>query len=266
MNKPSSGTVPSTLYNEQYFLHVCEGYQEYLSSEGAYLSQRLAEALAVAGIAPGMAVLDVGCGRGEMLRRTTRLGARAFGIDYARVAAHLSRKIAVQEAEDGHHVGVYQASALYLPFDAGVFDRVLMFDIVEHLYPDELDLALSEARRVLKPGGRIIVHTAPNVLYDRFAYPVVRAVRILMGQGSRYPKDPRAIIPENMHVHVNEQSMFSLARNLERNGFKSVAAWLSTPPQNRRENPVFRFARWLLFTVPPFSWFFEREVFAVGDR
>ena len=83
LNKPSSGTVPSTLYNEQYFLHVCEGYQEYLSSEGEYLSQRLAEALAVAGIAPGMAVLDVGCGRGEMLRRTTRLGARAFGIDYA---------------------------------------------------------------------------------------------------------------------------------------------------------------------------------------
>ena len=183
-----------------------------------------------------------------------------------RVAAQLSQKIAVQEAEDGNQVGVYQASALYLPFDTGTFDRVLMFDIVEHLYPDELDLALTEARRVLKPGGRIIVHTAPNVWYDRFAYPVVRAVRILMGQGRRYPKDPRAIIPENMHVHVNEQSMFSLARNLRRNGFQKVSSWLSTPPQHRRENVVFRFARWLLFTVPPFSWFFEREVFAVGDK
>ena len=266
MNKPSSGIVPSTLYNEQYFLHVCEGYQEYLSSEGEYLSVRLAEALAVAGIAPGMAVLDVGCGRGEMLRHTSRLGARAFGIDYARVAAQLSQKIAVQETAAGHPTGVYQASALYLPFEAASFDRVLMFDIVEHLYPAELDLALSEALRVLKPGGRIIVHTAPNVWYDHYAYPVVRVVRIVMGQGARYPKDPRAIIPENMHVHVNEQSLFSLARYLRRNGFRDVASWLSTPPQHRRENILFRFARWLLFTVPPFSWFFEREVFAVGTK
>lgn len=266
MDKLSSGAVPSTLYTEQYFLHVCEGYQEFLSSEGAYLSQRLTEALAVAGIAPGMAVLDVGCGRGEILRHTTRLGARAFGIDYAAVAVRLSQNIAADEAKEGRPVGVYQASALYLPFEANTFDRVLMFDIVEHLYPAELDVALAEARRVLKSGGRIIVHTAPNVWYDRYAYPLVRLVRVLMGQGQRYPKNPREIIPANVHVHVNEQSMFSLARNLRRGGFRDVKAWLSTPPQHRQENIAFRLARWVLFTVPPFSWFFEREVFAVGEK
>ncbi len=82
-DRPSS-SVPSILYDEQYFLHVCEGHQEFRSSEGEYLSKRLAEALAVAGIAPGMRVLDVGCGRGEILRNTIALGARAYGIDYAR--------------------------------------------------------------------------------------------------------------------------------------------------------------------------------------
>jgi ubiquinone/menaquinone biosynthesis C-methylase UbiE len=265
-DKLSSGAVPSTLYTEHYFLHVCEGHQEFLSSEGAYLSQRLAEASTVAGIAPGMAVLDVGCGRGEMLRHTARLGARAFGIDYAEVAVHLSRRIADEVSDQGGEVGVYQASALYLPFETGTFDRVLMFDIVEHLYPAELAQALTEARRVLKPGGRIIVHTAPNVWYDRYAYRIVRLVRLLMGQGARYPKDPREVIPENVHVHVNEQSMFSLRRNLRRSGFQGVKSWLSTPPQFRQENVVFRLARWLLFTVPPFSWFFEREVFAVGEK
>jgi len=266
VDKLSSGAVPSTFYTEQYFLHVCEGYGEFLSSEGAYLSQRLTEALAVAGIAPGMAVLDVGCGRGEMLRHTIRLGGRAFGIDYAAAAVQLSQTIAAAEAKEGHAVGVYQASALYLPFEANTFDRVLMFDIVEHLYPAELAMALTEARRVLKTGGRIIVHTAPNVWYDRFAYPLVRLVRMMMGQGQRYPQNPRAIIPENVHVHVNEQSMFSLARNLRRSGFRDVQAWLSTPPQHRRENALFRLARWVLFTLPPFRWFFEREVFAVGEK
>ena len=265
MTEHSSGSVPSVLYDEQYFLHVCEGHQEFASSEGDYLSRRLAQALAVAGIAEGMQVLDVGCGRGEILRRTAALGARAYGIDYAQVAVELSQRVTATN-DAGVRPGVYQASALLLPFAAQSFDRVLMLDIVEHLYPNELALALDEAYRVLRPGGRIVIHTAPNVWYDRYAYPVVRLVRILMGQGARYPKDPRAIIPENMHVHVNEQSAFSLWRQLRRHGYDDVRSWLSTPPQHRQENLLFRFARWLLFTVPPFHWFFQREVFAVGER
>jgi 2-polyprenyl-3-methyl-5-hydroxy-6-metoxy-1,4-benzoquinol methylase len=254
------------LYDEQYFLHVCEGHQEFASSEGSYLSQRLAEALAVAGIAPGMQVLDVGCGRGEILRSTAALGARAFGVDYARVAVQLSRQVTRASPDSEAPVGVYQASALSLPFPTGFYDRVLMLDIVEHLYPAELRVAFAEARRVLKPGGRIVVHTAPNAWYDRYAYPVVRMVRLAMGHRRAYPRNPRAIIPENVHVHVNEQSALSLWRNLRANGFRDVRSWLSTPAQHRRENPVFRMARWLLFSVAPFRWFFEREVFAVGQK
>lgn len=262
----SSGSVPSVLYDEQYFLNVCEGYQEFRSSDGAYLSQRLAEALAVAGIAAGMQVLDVGCGRGEILRRTSKLGAHAYGIDYASVAVRISRQVALQIRSEDVPAGVYQASALYLPFEANTFDRILMLDIVEHLYPEELSLAFREAYRVLKPGGRIVIHTAPNVWYDRYAYPVVRWVRTAMGEGRKYPKDPREIIPENLHVHVNEQSALSLWHSLRQHGYHSVRSWLSTPPQNRHENLVFRLARWALFEVPPFRWFFQREVFAVGEK
>ncbi len=263
--RPSS-SVPSVLYDEQYFLNVCEGHQEFRSSEGAYLSQRLAEALAVAGIATGMSVLDVGCGRGEILRSTAHLGARAFGIDYAAAALRLSQQVALQLQSAELPIGVYQASALHLPFEPGTFDRVLMLDVVEHLYPAELAEALREAHRVLKPGGRIVIHTAPNVWYDRYAYHLVRAVRVLVGHGSRYPKNPREIIPENLHVHVNEQSALSLWRGLRAQGFHSVRSWLSTPPQNRHENLAFKLARWVLFKMPPFRWFFEREVFAVGEK
>ena len=59
MNSQSSGVVPSVLYDEDYFLSVCEGYDTFISSDGSYLSGRLAEALSVAGIAAGMRVLDV---------------------------------------------------------------------------------------------------------------------------------------------------------------------------------------------------------------
>ena len=266
MNGQSSGVVPSVLYDEEYFLKVCEGYDTFISSEGAYLSGRLAEALSVAGIAAGMRVLDVGCGRGEILRNTHHLGAHAYGIDYADVAVRISKQVADATETHSHSIEVSQASALYLPYTDDVFDRVLLLDIVEHLYPDELLAAYREVRRVLKPGGRIIIHTAPNRWYDRYAYPLVRFVRILMGQGKKYPKNPRAIIPENLHVHVNEQSLFSLWRDLRRSRFTNVKAWLSTPPQNRSESRLLAFIRWVLFNIPPFNWFFEREVFAVGEK
>ncbi len=40
-----------------------------------------------------------------------------------------------------------------------------------------------------------------------------------MGEGGRYPRSPREIIPENVHVHVNEQSALSLWRRLRASGF-----------------------------------------------
>src|SRR5690606_27545758 len=133
-----------------------------------------------------------------------------------------------------------------------------------HLHPWELHEAMLEIRRVLKPNGRFIIHTAPNVWYDRYAYPVVRLFRTLMGQGSQYPKNPRQfLVDHNEHVHVNEQSMWSMNRALREAGFKGKV-WLESPPQRRTENPLLAVLRVIAFRVPPFRWFFEREVFAVA--
>jgi SAM-dependent methyltransferase len=203
----------------------------------------------------------VGCGRGEILRHCARLGAQAHGIDYAAAAVAMSR----QALTEGEAAGVCRADAKRLPFADGVFDRVLLLDIVEHLHPWELDQALRAVWRVLRPDGRVVIHTAPNAWYDQYAYPVVRLVRILMGQGDQYPRDPRAIIPANIEVHVNEQSLLSLRRALRRNGFRGQV-WLDTPPQHRQEGWLFRIARHILFNWPPFRWFFEREVFAVAEK
>ena len=259
--KPESQPVPPHLYDQRYFLSACEGHEEFVASEGKELSRRLRAAFAVAGIEPGMRVLDVGCGRGEILRHCAHLGAAAHGIDYATTAVAISQQALVGEAA----CHIYRADAKALPFSTAAFDRVLLFDIVEHLHPWELDRALQETRRVLRPDGKAIIHTAPNAWYDRYAYPLVRLVRTLMGEGARYPRDPRAIIPANLDVHVNEQSLCSLRRALQRNGFRA-RVWLDTPPQNRREGRVLQAMRHILFRWPPFRWFFEREVFAVAEK
>ncbi len=259
--------LSSSLYTEEYFRTACEGYDEFNSSEGTHLSRRLSAAFELAEVTPGMTVLDVGCGRGEILRHCAHLGADAFGIDYAHAAMRLSKDvIARTENETGVAIGVAQADAKYLPFPTAAFDRVLMFDVVEHLHPWELQAAMLEVHRVLKPHGRFIIHTAPNVWYDRYAYPVVRFVRTLMGEGDKYPKNPRQFLVDvNEHVHVNEQSLWSMRRTLKQAGFKGTV-WLDSPPQNRDENLVLAGLRKLAFEIPPFSWFFEREVFAVAAK
>lgn len=262
-------SLPSTLYTEDYFLTACEGYTEFVESHGEHLSRRLAAAFAVASVEPGMRVLDVGCGRGEILRHCAQLGARAYGIDYAEVAVRMSRDMARGESSssDRPAIGVYRADAKLLPYPDAIFDRALIFDVVEHLFPWELDAALKEVRRVLKPGGMVTVHTAPNRWYDRYAYPIVRLVRTLQGRGAQYPANPRALnVAANVDVHVNEQDLLSLRRYLRRAGFTRIQVWLDSPPQHRQENLAFRLLRKIAFGAPPFRWFFEREVFAVGAR
>lgn len=263
--KEEQKSLPSDLYTEEYFLTACEGYDVFIESEGQHLSRRLHDAFAVANVQPGMRLLDVGCGRGEILRHCMQLGIEAYGMDYAEAATAMTREVIASQQAAGVKAGVCRSDAKKLPFPTGYFDRVLMFDVVEHLYPWELYEAMLEVRRVLKDNGRFIIHTAPNRWYDKYAYPWVRRFRTLLGQGAKYPADPRAITPVNQHVHVNEQDIRSMARALKEAGFKSKV-WLDSPPQNRQENVIMAGLHYLAFEVPPFRWFFEREVFAVAEK
>jgi len=272
MSELERKSLPSSLYTEEYFLTACEGYDVFIESEGAHLSRRLHDAFALADVRPGMRVLDVGCGRGEILRHCMRLGVEAHGMDYAVAAARMSRdvvaaeveRLAAEEKRPSMQPGVLQADAKLLPFPNDYFDRALMFDVVEHLFPWELQQAYLEIGRVLKPGGRLVIHTAPNRWYDAYAYPWVRRVRTLMGQGDAYPKDPRAITPVNQDVHVNEQDLIRMRRGLKQAGYSGIKVWLDSPPQNRDESAVMAGLRRIAFDLPPFRWFFEREVFAVA--
>lgn len=261
--------LSSELYTEEYFRTACEGFDEFNESEGRHLSRRLNDAFEMADVKPGMRVLDVGCGRGEILQHCMNIGIEAYGIDYAEAAVRMSLNVvndALKDKPDAE-TGVLRSDAKFLPFPSNYFDRVLMFDVVEHLHPWELQEALLDVRRVMKPNGRFIVHTAPNLWYDKYAYPIVRAIRNAQGYDAKhYPKDPRAITPVNQHVHVNEQDLLSMRRTLQRAGFKKINVWLDSPPQNRNENAAMALLRKLAFDTPPMRWFFEREVFAVAEN
>ena len=100
---------------------------------------------------PDPLMLDCGCGTGHNLRLLRRAG-RAVGIDIT----FSGLKYAVSRGDRQ----VAQASAGRLPFQDGIFDLVTSFDVIYSL-PDELErAAVSEMRRVLRPGGRLLINVA----------------------------------------------------------------------------------------------------------
>jgi SAM-dependent methyltransferase len=257
--------IDASLYDTAYFLSACEGYEEFVTTGGEFLSSRLAKALAYADVQPGMRVLDVGCGRGESLVWLIRQGAEVWGVDYALAALHLSAS-AVQptdpEVDRRHYLAA--ANARDLPFSSESFDRVLMLDIVEHLHPWELEQAFGEVRRVLKQDGKFIIHTAPNLWYYQFGYPLFRFLERL--RGVQLPRDPRQRFRYHGLMHVNEQSIWTLKRWLRQCGFRGQV-WLAYLPINRPESSkqAAQLAN-LVQRLPLLRWVFRNHILAVATK
>lgn len=113
---------------------------------GLALTQKAAEAI---GLTAGDCVLDVGCGLGtSLLFLQTHFGIEPYGIDLSAAVV----KDTAQRFAPGH---ILQADACALPFEDGFFDAVF-FECVLTL-TDDPEKALTEARRVLRPGGRLVI-------------------------------------------------------------------------------------------------------------
>jgi demethylmenaquinone methyltransferase/2-methoxy-6-polyprenyl-1,4-benzoquinol methylase/phosphoethanolamine N-methyltransferase len=113
--------------------------------------------VALARIAPGEAVLDVGCGTGEIaMRAKARSGTTGsvVGIDPAPEMIAVARQKAAQV---GVEIDYRVAAVEALPFVNATFDVVVSSLMLHHLPEDLKPRALAEIRRVLKPGGRLVV-------------------------------------------------------------------------------------------------------------
>lgn len=96
-------------------------------------------------------LLEVGCGDGVLLRRLRRLGWKVAGVD--------TDPSAFASHQDGDGIEFRLGTLDQAGFPPESFDTVVMSHVIEHVH-DPVGL-LNECRRVLKPGGQIIVAT-PN--------------------------------------------------------------------------------------------------------
>ncbi len=119
-------------------------------------------------------VLDVGCGTGLLAARVRSElpGARVVGCDF-------SHGMLARAAEEARVPTLVQASALDLPFADARFDAIVSTEAF-HWFPDQ-HRALTEFRRVLRPGGHLLVS---------FVNPPLEAMSRAGGLLSRWLGEP----------------------------------------------------------------------------
>ena len=91
-------------------------------------------------------ILDGGCGTGAGMFFLSKLG-RVYGVDLSPRAVEFCKERGLKTVKLG--------DISRLPYRDNYFDLVCLMDVIEHIEKDRL--AIKEARRVLKPGGIILV-------------------------------------------------------------------------------------------------------------
>jgi 2-polyprenyl-6-hydroxyphenyl methylase/3-demethylubiquinone-9 3-methyltransferase len=126
-------------------------------------------------------VLDIGCGAGILTNALAKKGHKVYGIDLSPSSLSTAKKY-----DETGTVTYEVANAYALPYPNETFDVVCAMDVLEHV--EEPKLLVSEASRVLKPGGLFFFHTFNRNLLSYLL--VIKGVEWCV---------PNA--PKNMHVY-----------------------------------------------------------------
>jgi ubiquinone/menaquinone biosynthesis C-methylase UbiE len=124
--------------------------------------------LAVLGLRPDDNLLEVGCGGGAFLQDALKSGCKAAAIDHSSDMVRVAREVnhaAIQQ----NRLEIREADASSLPYPDGIFSGAVMTGVFGFI-TNPLQ-ALSEIRRVLAPGGRLVLFTGSKELRGTPAAP-----------------------------------------------------------------------------------------------
>ena len=104
---------------------------------------------------PGATVMDLGCGKGDLIARFARGGARCIGVDVSEEMVDRCRRRRIPNA-------TFIASGVVRPpVPASSVDLAVSRQVVEHLHPDDIPEHLAAVAEILAPGGVFLIET-PN--------------------------------------------------------------------------------------------------------
>jgi phosphatidylethanolamine/phosphatidyl-N-methylethanolamine N-methyltransferase len=157
--------------DRQYWERHAKGYDASLRLLGRPFPRMLE--LVTAELSGCGRVLEVASGTGLVTLAIATSGARVIATDYAETMVAILEK-RVRDAGLSN-VTCERADLSALRFQSGAFDAVVAANVL-HLVPD-LDAALASLRRVLRPGGRLVV---PTFCHDetKLSWLISRALAI----------------------------------------------------------------------------------------
>lgn len=183
-------------YPEAYFLSEdVEGYAGFRSGRLSWLREKHLSMLACD---PGHRVLELGFARGELLYALVDRCALAVGLDFSPAACRLAASLGAGRSRKPVLV---RGDCRYLPFADNQFDRVFAGDLIEHLDYAGGTYLLREMARMLKPGGLLLAHTTPNLVFHRVLWPrLIRPILRWFRPGTVDGVDAQLAVMDRVHI------------------------------------------------------------------
>jgi 2-polyprenyl-3-methyl-5-hydroxy-6-metoxy-1,4-benzoquinol methylase len=249
---------------------------EFIRSQGRNLRPRIRYALKIANLRKGSRILDIGCGRGEVVLHCARQGMQAVGVDYSIDAISIAEEAkATHKTDEKKRMEFICDDVENIVFNEP-FDCIFMLDVVEHLYDWELLKLFKICSSLLKPTGILVIHTLPNKWLYEITYR--RIMRLFMPW---LPANPRT--KKQMAIHVNEMSITHLACILKEAGFNfriwlkdllvEHACWHKRHPIQDQRGKVYKWIAnpiiglfYKLLALTPLKLLIVNEMFGVGWR
>ena len=163
---------------------------------------------------PGMKILDIAAGTGSSSRPLVDKGAVVTALDFSQGMIEQGRK-------QNKNINFVQGDALKLPFEDNSFEvTTISFGLRN---TSNTEIALKEALRVTKDGGRIVVaefsHPVNPVFKKIYLNYLMKALPVIVKKISKNP-DAYIYLAESIRAWPDQAKLASIMRD---SGFKSVA-------------------------------------------
>jgi SAM-dependent methyltransferase len=152
----------------------------------------------------GHDVLELGCGLGDLLADMLAAGYDCHAVEHSPAMVAAARDT-LRKRKVGASTYVIQGSAQSLPFSDETFDNVVSTFPSEYIYDRD---TISEIKRVLRPGGRVIIVEGANLLPVGYLQPLLMFIHLLVyGPRALFGlRQQRNLDGVNMDNHQGAQS------------------------------------------------------------